>query len=81
MSHKLDFITYDHIVKAIQEIENGTVPKNNEWSEYWINYNKKLCQFKYVVEVASSFTNNQIKTTDFTSNDGSRNYIASLSTL
>lgn len=78
MTHKLDFITRDDILKAIQQIDKGTVPKSNEWSEYWINYKQKLYQFKYVVEVASSFAKNSIKTTDFTSNDSSRNYIAAL---
>jgi len=78
MAHQLDFITRKHILDAINKIENGVVPKDNEWSEYWINFKGKLYQFKYVVEVASTFTNKPIKTTNFTSNDSSRNYIASL---
>jgi hypothetical protein len=78
MSHKLDFINRDDIIKSIQQIDKGSVPKSNEWSEYWINYKQKLYQFKYVVEVASKFAHNSIKTTDFTSNDSSRNYVASL---
>ncbi len=78
MAHQLDFIKREDILKAIQQIDKGVVPKNNEWSEYWINHKGKLYQFKYVVEVASSFTQTPIITTDFTSNDSSRNYIAAL---
>lgn len=78
MAHILDFITRKDILKAISQIDNGSVPKTNEWSEYWINYKQQLYQFKYVVEVASSFTKNPIKTTDFKSNDSSRNYISKL---
>lgn len=78
MAHKLDFITRDNILKAIRQIDNGIVPKDNEWSEYWINHQSKFYQFKYVVEVASSFTKTPIETTDFTNNDSSRNYIAAL---
>ena len=74
MAHQLDFIKREDILKAIQQIDKGVVPKNNEWSEYWINHKGKLYQFKYVVEVASSFTQTPIITTDFTSNDSSRNY-------
>ncbi len=78
MSHQLDFLNRDSILKAIKKIDNGTIPKNNQWSEYWIIYENKLYQFKYIVEVASSFIKTPIKTIDFTSNDSSRNYIASL---
>lgn len=78
MAHQLDFIKREDVIKAIQQIDKGVVPKNNEWSEYWITYKGKLYQFKYVVEVASSFTKNPIKTKQFTSNDSSRNYIARL---
>lgn len=78
MTNKLDFIKRENILMGIQQIDKGIVPKNNEWSEYWINYKSKLYQFKYVVSIASSFTKSAIKTTDFTSNDSSRNYIASL---
>ena len=78
MAHQLDFIKRNDILKALEQIDNGIVPKNNEWSEYWINYRCKQYQFKYVVEAASTFTNKPIKTTDFHSNDSSRNYIAAL---
>lgn len=78
MAHKLDFIKHGDVLKAIEEIDKGTVPKSNEWSEYWINYKQKLYQFKYVVEVASSFTKSPIRTTAFKSNDSSRNYISKL---
>lgn len=78
MAHQLDFIKRENILKAIQQIDKGVVPKDNEWSEYWINHKGKLYQFKYVVEVASSFTKTPIKTIDFTSNDSSRNFISSL---
>ena len=78
MAHQLDFIKYEHIIKALNEIDKGSIPKDNEWSEYWVNHKGKLYQFKYVVEVASSFTTTPIITTDFHSNDSSRNFIASL---
>ncbi len=78
MSHQLDFITRGNIVNAIERINEEEIPKKNQWSEYYISYKNKKYQFKYVVEVASSFTNRKIKTIDFTTNDSSRNYIASL---
>lgn len=78
MSQQLDFIKRDNMLKAIQQIDRETIPKDNEWSEYWINHKGKLYQFKYIVEVASSYTKTPIKTTDFTSNDSSRKFIASL---
>lgn len=78
MAHQLDFIHKEHIVKALRQIEKGVVPKDNEWSEYWISYKGKLYQFKYVVQVASSFSKKPIKTINFTSNDSSRNFIAGL---
>jgi hypothetical protein len=78
MAHQLDFINRNDILKAIEQIDKSVVPKNNEWSEYWINYKGKSYQFKYVVQVASSFTQMPILTTDFTSNDSSRNFIAAL---
>jgi hypothetical protein len=78
MAHKLDFIKKEHILKAIDKISKEPIPINNQWSEYWINYNLKLFQYKYVVEVASSFTPTPIKTSDFSSNESSRNYISSL---
>lgn len=78
MAHQLDFISKDHVLKALNNIEDEFIPKNNRWSEYWINYNSKLFPFKYVVSVASSFSNKPLQTKDFTSNDSSRNYIAKL---
>lgn len=79
MPHQLDFITHDHLLKAIQYIDQHGVPKNNEWNEYWINYRSKLYPFKYTVKVASEYTNTPLeKTTDFTSSESSRNTIASL---
>jgi hypothetical protein len=78
MRHKLDFISRQDLIRAIDKIDQEGVPKVNEWSEYWITYKKRLYPFKYAVEVASSFTTNPIVTTDFTSNDSSRNYIAGL---
>jgi hypothetical protein len=78
MAHQLDFIIKENILKAIQQIDKGVVPKDNEWSEYWINHRGKLYQFKYVVEVASSFTKTPIKSINFTSNDSSRNFISAL---
>ncbi|HXA02085.1 MAG TPA: hypothetical protein VNW99_08860 [Cytophagaceae bacterium] len=78
MVHQLDFIKPENVLDALQQIDMGAVPKNNDWSEYWLNFNGKLYQFKYVVEIASTFTSTPIQTTDFTSNDSSRNYISSL---
>lgn len=78
MSHQLDFIKSGHILKALDKIDKSVVPKDNQWSEYWIRHNSKLYQFKYVVEVASSFIETPIDTTDFTSNDSSRNFISKL---
>jgi hypothetical protein len=78
MAHQLDFIKKEHILKAIEQIAEQEIPNDNLWSEYWIKHNGELYQFKYLVEIASSFTNTPIETTDFTSNDSSRNYIAKL---
>jgi hypothetical protein len=79
MAHQLDFIKHGDILKAIEQIDKqGGVPRDHEWSEYWINHKDKLYQFKYVVEVASSFAKDPIITIDFSSNDSSRNFIASL---
>lgn len=78
MAHQLDFIRRDDILNAFMLISREGVPKDNEWSEYWINHQNKLYQFKYVVEVASTFTKTPIETTDFTSNDSSRKYISNL---
>jgi len=78
LAHQLDFIKREDVLKAIQKIDSGIVTKDNEWSEYWISQHGKYYQFKYVVEVASSFTKTPIKTTDFTSNDSSRKYVSNL---
>lgn len=76
MTHQLDLIQEEHLLQAINAINSAGVPKDHHWSEYWISYDNKLYQFKYVVEVASKFTKSPIKTTDFHSNDSSRQYIA-----
>lgn len=78
MSHKLDFIKREFILKALQKIDNEGIPKDHEWSEYWINHNKRLYQFKYVVELASSFTKTPLETKKFRSNHSSRKNIAAL---
>lgn len=78
MAHQLAYIHYDHLLKGLDFIDNNGVPKDNEWNEYWIFHNNKLYPFKYSVEKASEFTAHPIKTTDFTSNESSRKYIASL---
>ncbi len=78
MPHQLDFLARDHIIKSIQRIDIEGVPKDNEWSEYWIYFKSKLYQFKYTVQVSSNYTNTPIKTTDFKSNESSRKYIANL---
>jgi len=78
MAHQLDFIKRKEILRAIKEINNGAIPKDHEWSEYWLKFENKLYQFKYLVEVASTYTSTPITTIDFTSNDSSRNFIASL---
>lgn len=78
MAHHLDYIHYDNLLQGLNLIDDNGVPKDNEWNEYWIFYNNKLYPFKYAVEKASEFTAKPIKTTDFTSNESSRKYIASL---
>lgn len=78
MPHQLEFIKYNNIVTAMKQIDKEGVPKDHEWSEYWVAYQGKSYQFKYLVEIASLFTNNPIVTRDFTSNHSSRKYIASL---
>ena len=78
MAHQLDFLTREHILKAIQQIDNSIISKENEWSEYWINFGGKLYQFKYTVQVASTFTETPLKPADFRSNVNSRNFIAKL---
>lgn len=78
MAHFLDFITREHILKAIRQIDIGTIPRNQQWSEYWINYKGRLYQFKYTIEVASSFSATQIGNRDFRTNPTSKKHIASL---
>lgn len=50
MANKLDFISRENILGAINRIDQEGVPKNNEWSEYWIVYGNGLYQFKYIVD-------------------------------
>lgn len=78
MSHRLDFIKRDNILKALEVIDQKGVPKNHQWNEYWIKYYGKFYPFKYVVREASLFTSNSINTTDFSSNHSSRHQISSL---
>ncbi|MFK7932479.1 MAG: hypothetical protein AB8G22_03160 [Saprospiraceae bacterium] len=78
MNHQLETIKQEHILRAVNTINIKSIPKDHKWNEYWINYDDKLYPFKYTVSVASQFTDNPIQTTDFTSNDSSRNYIAKL---
>ncbi|WP_207516087.1 hypothetical protein [Longitalea luteola] len=78
MSHQLDFITPSHMALALEKLKNGEVPKDHQWSEYWINHQGRHFQFKYCVELAARETRQEFKTTDFTSNTSSRGFIASL---
>ena len=78
MAHKLDFINRIHVLNAIHKIEGTVIPENNRWSEYWVSYEEKLYPFKYVVAIASTFTETPFQSIDFTSNESSRNYIARL---
>jgi hypothetical protein len=78
MTHQLDFIKKSDILRAIKELDKANVPGDNEWSEYWIKHNNEYYQFKYVIQVASNYTKTPILTTDFTSNDSSRRYVATL---
>lgn len=78
MPHQLDFIKHEHIIQALEIYDEKEMPKDNEWSQYWIHYKGTLYQYKYVVAQASGFAGNPMKTTDFKSNDSSRNYISVL---
>jgi hypothetical protein len=78
MSHQLSLINKTHVLNALKSINNKGVPPDHLWSEYWIRYRGKEYQFKFVVEIASAYTSKPLKTTDFTSNVSSRNYIAGL---
>jgi len=74
----LRHIKSEHILKAIQKIDEHGVPSAYQWSEYWINYGFKLYPFKFVVQEASVFTDNPFKTIDFRTNDSSLTTIAAL---
>jgi hypothetical protein len=78
MPEILSHIERDHILNAIQKIDEMGVPLTNQWSEYWINYQFKLYPFKFVVQEASNYSDRPFKTRDFTTNDSSLLTIAGL---
>jgi hypothetical protein len=78
MPHQLDFISKSDILQAISKIDAEGVPNNHLWSEYWIYFNSNYYQYKYIVEVASTFTDTPITTYDFQSNESNRHKIASI---
>jgi hypothetical protein len=80
MPNKLSSITKKLLLKAFLEIDNNSIPKDNEYNLYWLTCAGKIYPFKYSVELASSYLpiEEQKVTTDFQSTDGYRNTIANL---
>ncbi|SNC77640.1 hypothetical protein SAMN06265337_4239 [Hymenobacter gelipurpurascens] len=78
MNHQLAFIKSQHIANALKKIDAEEVPKDHQWSEYWICYRGKLYQFMYTVQLASTFTSTPLKPGEVHSNDSSRRYIEKL---
>lgn len=78
MTYRLDFLSQPHILSAINEFNKGMYPSRSDNNVYWIKHNQEKYPFKHVVEVASSFTQTPIRSTDFFSSHSSRKQISAL---
>ncbi|OWK69211.1 hypothetical protein [Pedobacter sp. AJM] len=55
MPNKLSSITKAEILEALDFIDHNGIPKDNEWNQYWIMYNRIPYPFKHSVHLASKF--------------------------
>ena len=72
-------ITREHIIKAIEEIDNSEVPSERNSEIYDLEYDNKKYPPKYVISLANKYANDrELNPSAFSGGDESNGFLKSL---
>jgi len=74
-----DNIKSEHILRAIEEVEESGVPAERDSEKYDLTYNKKTYPPKYIISLANKYANNnELDHSAFSGGDETNRFLQSL---